>query len=300
MADKCGVEVIIKLGGSAVTQKNVFETVKREAILAAAELVKRIPAGKCIVIHGAGSFGHFQAHEYGTAHGFSNDISKGKIGFAKTRLSVTKLQHIITAMLVDSGIPALGISPCGSWVTRKGHVNRVTLSPIIELLQAGFVPVLHGDCVLDDAQGCAILSGDKIIEKLVRELGPRRVVFLTDVDGIYDKPPEKPDALLLRNVFVKSNGGFSNAITTSSLEHDVTGGVRGKLQTASNIIHISGGNTRVFVLNIMSGSDAYSVCALGVLEGKEDGENWPSSWNGFSVAFGIGGIFSREERRPQK
>ena len=40
----------------------------------------------------------------------------------------------------------------------------MTLSPIIELLQEGFVPVLHGDCVLDDAQGCAILSGDKIIE----------------------------------------------------------------------------------------------------------------------------------------
>ena len=54
MADKCAVEVIIKLGGSAVTHKNVFETVKREAILAAAELVKKLPAGKCIVIHGAG------------------------------------------------------------------------------------------------------------------------------------------------------------------------------------------------------------------------------------------------------
>ena len=26
------------------------------------------------------------------------------------------------------------------------------------------MPVLHGDCVLDDVQGCAILSGDKIIE----------------------------------------------------------------------------------------------------------------------------------------
>lgn len=54
MADKCAVEVVIKLGGSAVTHKNVFETVKREAILAAAELVKKLPAGKCIVIHGAG------------------------------------------------------------------------------------------------------------------------------------------------------------------------------------------------------------------------------------------------------
>lgn len=34
----------------------------------------------------------------------------------------------------------------------------------MELLRSGFVPVLHGDCVLDDVQGCAILSGDKIIE----------------------------------------------------------------------------------------------------------------------------------------
>jgi len=34
----------------------------------------------------------------------------------------------------------------------------------VELLRSGFVPILHGDCVLDDVQGCAILSGDKIIE----------------------------------------------------------------------------------------------------------------------------------------
>jgi len=53
MADKCDVEVVIKLGGCAVTDKRTFETVKHEAILAAAKLVKQIE-GKCIVIHGAG------------------------------------------------------------------------------------------------------------------------------------------------------------------------------------------------------------------------------------------------------
>lgn len=53
MADRCDVEAIIKLGGSAVTQKDTFETVKHDAILAAAKLVKQIN-GKCIVIHGAG------------------------------------------------------------------------------------------------------------------------------------------------------------------------------------------------------------------------------------------------------
>ena len=30
-----------------------------------------------------------------------------------------------------------------------------------------------------------------ILQNLVEHLRPKRVVFLTDVDGIYDKPPEK-------------------------------------------------------------------------------------------------------------
>ena len=53
MAIKCDLEVIIKLGGSAVTHKNTFETIKHDAITAAAKLVKQIK-GKCIIIHGAG------------------------------------------------------------------------------------------------------------------------------------------------------------------------------------------------------------------------------------------------------
>ena len=44
-----------------------------------------------VVVLNNRSFGHFQAHEYGTANGFSEDPSKGRIGFVKTRLSVTKV-----------------------------------------------------------------------------------------------------------------------------------------------------------------------------------------------------------------
>lgn len=267
MACNFDLEVIIKLGGSAVTHKNAFETINQDAIASAAKLVKQIK-GKCIVVHGAGSFGHFQAHEYGTASGFSNDILKGRIGFAKTRLSVTKLQHTITTVFLENGIPALGISPCGSWFTSSGLVTRSAVTPIVELLEAGFVPILHGDCVLDDVQGCSILSGDKIIQRLVEELRPKRVVFLTDVDGIYDKPPEKKDSMLLRKVYVKSDGQMTVTIATSNLHHDVTGGIREKLQTASNIIRISEKHSRVFVLNIMSETVAYSVCSRGVLDGN--------------------------------
>ena len=53
MAEQFNVDVIIKLGGCAVTDKRNFETVKYEAIEASAKVVKRIN-GKCIVVHGAG------------------------------------------------------------------------------------------------------------------------------------------------------------------------------------------------------------------------------------------------------
>ena len=53
MACNFDLEVIIKLGGSAVTHKNTFETINQDAITAAAKLVKKIK-GKCIVVHGAG------------------------------------------------------------------------------------------------------------------------------------------------------------------------------------------------------------------------------------------------------
>lgn len=44
-----------------------------------------------VVVLNNRSFGHFQAHEYETANGFSEDPSKGRIGFVKTRLSVSKV-----------------------------------------------------------------------------------------------------------------------------------------------------------------------------------------------------------------
>lgn len=53
---------------------------------------------------------------------------------------------------------------CGNWETNDGTVVKYSLDSVKNLIQNGFVPVLHGDCVLDHAKGCAILSGDTIIQ----------------------------------------------------------------------------------------------------------------------------------------
>ena len=62
------------------------------------------------------------------------------------------------------------------------------------------MPLVHGDAVLDDAQGVAILSGDIWMVELARELGAKSAVFITDVDGVFTKPPTEPDAELVREI----------------------------------------------------------------------------------------------------
>jgi isopentenyl phosphate kinase len=65
-------------------------------------------------VHGAGSFGHFQASQYGVARG-GNDPAAAVQGFVETRRSVTQLNHAVVSALIDAGVPAVGLSPCGAW-----------------------------------------------------------------------------------------------------------------------------------------------------------------------------------------
>lgn len=119
------------------------------------------------------------------------------------------------------------------------------VSQISSALAAGFVPVLHGDAVLDHSQGCTILSGDVIIRHLAQHLLPEYVVFLTDVLGVYDRPPTHQNARLLREIAVDEEGNWLIVNPTSEhvekqveitvASHDTTGGMETKILEAAVI-----------------------------------------------------------------
>lgn len=55
--------------------------------------------------------------------------------------------------------------PCGNWKTKDNtEVTSNSCEILEELVLNGFIPLIHGDCVLDSVRGCTILSGDTIIE----------------------------------------------------------------------------------------------------------------------------------------
>lgn len=181
-----------------------------------------------IVIHGAGSFGHHHAKEYGLTG--KTDRLMGQFdpveeevevslqrfqmeGLAKTRLSVQTLNRILVAALIEAGINAVGISPCfaapwmradGSSVAAASELRMVVESALL----AGLVPVLHGDACLYGKNSAGILSGDKLFQILGLVPWVDRGVFLTDVDGVYSADPkEDDDAMLMPKIGVHAETG---------------------------------------------------------------------------------------------
>jgi len=276
------VDVVAKIGGSACTQKAQFETLNETALNAVADqLAKFSKEGKTLaIVHGAGSFGHKQAREFGVSKG-AEGVGASTLperlleGFAKTRLSVTTLNKYVISALVSRGMPAVTISPCPfvGTTSKKLSGSRLpssTTQGVFGLLDRGLVPVVHGDAILDEAQGCAILSGDIWMVELSRELNARRAVFFTDVDGVFNKPPSEPGAKLIREILVDTSTGdleLPGIEMTCDGAHDVTGGLKEKLRCAADVLRGAPSVQAVYI--VRAGSEAATAALLGgeVLEG---------------------------------
>jgi hypothetical protein len=126
-AQRTPVKRIIKLGGAAITNKECFETLQHEVLATSCQQIAACAQDvlcDTVVVHGAGSYGHMQACQYKVAAG--GDLATNtalRMGFTLTRQSVTKLNHLVVAELVRTGLPACGMSPCGYWFTDNRQVG---------------------------------------------------------------------------------------------------------------------------------------------------------------------------------
>ncbi|EPS59219.1 hypothetical protein M569_15590, partial [Genlisea aurea] len=180
---------IVKLGGAAITYKHEFEQINEQNLNVVSSQLRQamnlehndamdwsrrpgsveIPAiavadypdvhiesesKPFVIVHGAGSFGHHQASISGVHKG---GLSRPLVmsGFVATRISVTSLNLEVVRALAKEGIPSIGMSPisCG-WSTCDRNLSSADVSVMIKTLDNGFVPVVHGDAVLDSSQVC--------------------------------------------------------------------------------------------------------------------------------------------------
>lgn len=181
-------DCLVKLGGAAITKKDEFETINEAVLAKVVSQIKRLlterPGYKLVIVHGAGSFGHFQAKKCGV-NGGSLDEDTVRKGFVDTRISVTKLNHSVVEALGKEGINAVGLSPCSFWRSETASADSVQI--LKSLVDNGFIPVVHGDAIIEPPK-TKILSGDTLVHFLsTRVLSPRFVLFLVSTKYAWEK-----------------------------------------------------------------------------------------------------------------
>jgi isopentenyl phosphate kinase len=228
--------VIVKLGGSVITDKSGTCSVDGRRLAEIAEMIAGHPGRELLVVHGAGSCGHPEAHRYRIRDGVDRT---NREGVHVTHASVRSLNDAVVAALRARGVEATGIHPLDACLAENGRIVSFADGPLETMLGLGIVPVLHGDVAMDRARGACIVSGDQLVRYLAVALGMKRIGLATDVPGVLAGGGVVPE--------LSRATAASIEIGTSS-HTDVTGGMSGKIQELleladagieSEIFHVS-------------------------------------------------------------
>lgn len=210
--------IILKLGGSVVTDKAGDCAIRNDRITACVGEIARRPEIQIVLVHGAGSCGHPQAHR----HRLDRGIPPGDVaGISETHRAVADLNRVVVDALMQAGREAVGVHPLGHCVAAEGRLQHPDWRPVGLMLSLGVTPVLHGDVVMDTVRGASIVSGDQLAASLAKALSPDRVGLATDVPGVLGG-----DGAVVGRI----RRGQARELAGGSRNTDVTGGMEGKLE----------------------------------------------------------------------
>ena len=228
--------VILKLGGSVITDKRADCAVDNNRLESIATAIAGAGPGGVVIIHGAGSCGHPEAKRYHLDAGASAGNTEG---IFVTHRVVSGLNDAVVLALREHGVAAIGVHPLHTGVADDGRLVGFECRNLEKMLALGMVPVIHGDVVMDLSRGACIISGDQLVRYLAVALKINRVGLATDVPGVLDGGAVVPE--ITRSTVTALHIG-------NSTHTDVTGGMRGKLQELleladagieSDIFHVS-------------------------------------------------------------
>ena len=192
-----GATVVVKYGGAAMTKPELKASFARD--IALLKLVGLNP----VVVHGGGPDISKYSERLGLDVNFVDGLrvtDEPTMELVKMVL-IGKINKEIVAQLHVAGIEAVGLSgDDGRLIEAKkatsdsgdlgfvGEVARINPDILSDLDR--FVPVVASVGVDDDGQSYNI-NADTVAGALGRALGARRVIFLTDVEGVYEDFDDK-------------------------------------------------------------------------------------------------------------
>ncbi len=206
------MKVLVKLGGTLLDSAESREPLAAQIAGAGRET-------EVVVVHGGGK----QMTRYLAQRGIESKFVNGlRVTTPETLDAVLKIfagsvNHELVSSLNRAGARAAGLSGIDAFIAEAeqmdpalGAVGRVTKSDpaLLHLLTAnGYVPVVA--CVAGDRQGNVYnVNADQMAVACAAAFGARKLIFLTDVEGVLDE-----------------SGQVRPVLTASDSERLIAGGV---------------------------------------------------------------------------
>jgi isopentenyl phosphate kinase len=215
---------LIKLGGSVVTFKERPLAANIDAIDGISRALTQLSV-PVIIVHGGGSFGHYWSVKYDMHTKSANyDVH----GVSVVHESMIALNQIIINSMIKMGLNPYGMLPSALTTGHKPIVAKI--KHIYAMAQSKVIPVTFGDVVHVERTKYSILSGDALMTIMARVLRPLRIIFATNVDGIYEDSVSRE---LVSEIPITGNRKPIEFFKASG--SDATGGMKRKVTEAFKI-----------------------------------------------------------------
>ena len=217
--------ILIKLGGSLITDKTKAKTFRPESVRRIAKQLVHLrhhsQSYRIIIGHGSGSFGHFEARKYRTVEGVHSE--REIQGFAQVGAVAAELSLLVLSEFLAAGLPAMRFQPSSTLLASDKQIKSYDSRALAMALDQQLIPLIHGDIALDERIGGTIISTETLFAHLVARLGVQQIILLGEVDGVLDQQGE-----LIPRITPSSLADVRSALAGSH-GVDVTGGMLQKV-----------------------------------------------------------------------
>ncbi|MBS3975096.1 MAG: acetylglutamate kinase [Actinobacteria bacterium] len=191
-----GRTIVIKYGGSAMTDPVLRAHVASDIVLM--KLVGINP----VIVHGGGP----DITAYMDLLGMPVEFQGGLRVTSDAAMEIVKMvlvgkvnKELVSAINMHGRL-AVGISgedanliqanQLSSDLGRVGNVTNIDTTVVFNLIEDGFIPVIATVATGEDG-GSFNVNADVVAGRLAADLGADKVIFLTDVDGLYADSEDK-------------------------------------------------------------------------------------------------------------
>ncbi len=211
--------ILIKLGGSIITNKEKPLSARRKTIDNLVKSLKKINE-PIVIVHGGGSYGHYWSVKYDM---HTKERRYDLRGVSIVKNSMIELNKIILDSFLKNKLNPYCLPPTDFMTGNKPISKKV--KEIEKISKSGLIPVTFGDALWYGQNKTFILSGDKIMTYLAKILKPKLCIFVLNEDGVY--------ADLKSKELIHELKGEHPSISENKM--DVTGGMTRKIEESSQI-----------------------------------------------------------------